>query len=202
MKQAEDRVHRIGQTSSVNITYLVFADSIDSFVAQKLAQKREMIHKVLNYDGSQDHMSEAVDNANRAVATQSALAELLKEEQDAEVALVLKKARSVYLSCLVLLASIFGRIHIPFTAVIVLFVVRQDIDNIIFRRQEKQDYILTFGKYQGLGISMVYKCYPSYYKWLKGVAQGELAQQKMNAVKAPEWCEKIIAYDDKVQSRS
>ncbi len=48
MQQAEDRCHRIGQTQSVNIQYLVFENSVDSKMAHTLVTKMAVIHEALD----------------------------------------------------------------------------------------------------------------------------------------------------------
>jgi SWI/SNF-related matrix-associated actin-dependent regulator 1 of chromatin subfamily A len=46
--QAEDRIHRIGQTRNVVIQYLVFDGSLDSHMARKLAEKMEIISRAVD----------------------------------------------------------------------------------------------------------------------------------------------------------
>jgi SWI/SNF-related matrix-associated actin-dependent regulator 1 of chromatin subfamily A len=46
--QAEDRIHRIGQTRSVVIQYLVFDGSLDAYMAKKLAEKMEIISRAVD----------------------------------------------------------------------------------------------------------------------------------------------------------
>lgn len=46
--QAEDRIHRIGQTRGVLIQYLVFDGSLDAVMAHKVAQKMEVIAKAVD----------------------------------------------------------------------------------------------------------------------------------------------------------
>merc|ERR1719162_2374734 len=52
--QAEDRVHRIGQKSSVNIHYLVAADTVDDMIWNSVGHKIEVVSKVC--DGRTDHL--------------------------------------------------------------------------------------------------------------------------------------------------
>lgn len=61
--QAEDRACRIGQTRSVNVTYMIGADTIDEFVRSVLISKAHMIDqllegKALEKDVNSDVMSE------------------------------------------------------------------------------------------------------------------------------------------------
>jgi SWI/SNF-related matrix-associated actin-dependent regulator of chromatin subfamily A-like protein 1 len=49
--QAEDRAYRIGQTGTVNVTYLVGIGTIDSFVADILASKAGLVAAVVEGDG-------------------------------------------------------------------------------------------------------------------------------------------------------
>jgi SWI/SNF-related matrix-associated actin-dependent regulator 1 of chromatin subfamily A len=46
--QAEDRIHRIGQTRNVIIHYLVFDGSLDAYMAKKLAEKMEIISRAVD----------------------------------------------------------------------------------------------------------------------------------------------------------
>jgi SWI/SNF-related matrix-associated actin-dependent regulator 1 of chromatin subfamily A len=46
--QAEDRIHRIGQTRNVVIQYLVFDGSLDAHMARKLAEKMEIISRAVD----------------------------------------------------------------------------------------------------------------------------------------------------------
>jgi len=46
--QAEDRLHRIGQTAPVLIQHLVFDDSLDSHLAKVLVEKQEVIDRALD----------------------------------------------------------------------------------------------------------------------------------------------------------
>lgn len=62
--QAEDRTHRIGQENSVNIHYLLAADTIEEKIAQMLDRKRKVLDSVL--DG-------------KMTETESLLSELIKE---------------------------------------------------------------------------------------------------------------------------
>ena len=48
MEQAEDRVHRVGQKSSVTIYYLYSESTLDSFIMRKLDRKFDLLNKTLN----------------------------------------------------------------------------------------------------------------------------------------------------------
>lgn len=48
MAQAEDRAHRIGQKDSVQVDYLVYDGSTDSYLAQMLLEKEENISKTMD----------------------------------------------------------------------------------------------------------------------------------------------------------
>lgn len=48
MSQAEDRCHRIGQTSAVTVQHLVLKDSLDARIAATLVQKQEIIDRALD----------------------------------------------------------------------------------------------------------------------------------------------------------
>lgn len=48
MKQAEDRIHRVGQNANmVNIHYMVFAGSLDANIAYRLIEKEDVIQKTI-----------------------------------------------------------------------------------------------------------------------------------------------------------
>ena len=46
--QAEDRAYRIGQTRTVNVTYMVAADTIDDFVQSVLEKKAALVSAVVD----------------------------------------------------------------------------------------------------------------------------------------------------------
>lgn len=47
MQQAEDRIHRIGQTAdSVNIIYMVYRDSLDANIAYRLCEKEDVLNEM------------------------------------------------------------------------------------------------------------------------------------------------------------
>lgn len=46
--QAEDRAYRIGQTKTVNVTYMVATDTVDAFVQEALAVKTKMVEAVVD----------------------------------------------------------------------------------------------------------------------------------------------------------
>jgi len=48
MKQAEDRIHRVGQYADmVNIHYMVYTNSLDANIAYRLIEKNDIIHKTI-----------------------------------------------------------------------------------------------------------------------------------------------------------
>lgn len=47
LTQAEDRCHRIGQKNAVNVQYLVFENSIDAMLAEKLISKTKVIDEIM-----------------------------------------------------------------------------------------------------------------------------------------------------------
>jgi SWI/SNF-related matrix-associated actin-dependent regulator 1 of chromatin subfamily A len=51
--QAEDRIHRIGQAETCHIHYLVYADSVDAFIAKKVVKKKDVIEKILDKKGDE-----------------------------------------------------------------------------------------------------------------------------------------------------
>ncbi|GAF92438.1 unnamed protein product, partial [marine sediment metagenome] len=48
LTQAEDRPHRIGQKESVLVQHLVFEDSVDAYMVQKLIAKQAVIHEAMD----------------------------------------------------------------------------------------------------------------------------------------------------------
>ena len=52
VSQAEDRAHRIGQRNSVLVQHIVFEDSIDAVMAQRIILKQEIIDRALDVDGA------------------------------------------------------------------------------------------------------------------------------------------------------
>lgn len=50
LTQAEDRLHRIGQKTTVQSQYIVVDDSIDNYMIKKILEKMETIEKVVNSD--------------------------------------------------------------------------------------------------------------------------------------------------------
>jgi len=63
--QAEDRAHRIGQQSSVNIHYLVASGTIDDMIWKSVYHKVEVVSKLC--DGRQDHLVASVSGAAQAL---------------------------------------------------------------------------------------------------------------------------------------
>ena len=60
MAQAEDRVHRLGQTESVLIQYLVFDDSLDAVMTQMLVAKANVSDKALDRDVDPKDLSDII----------------------------------------------------------------------------------------------------------------------------------------------
>jgi hypothetical protein len=50
--QAEDRAYRIGQTNTVNVTYLLARNTVDGFVARALAVKSGLIRAIVEGEAS------------------------------------------------------------------------------------------------------------------------------------------------------
>ena len=66
--QAEDRAYRIGQTRTVNVTYMVAADTIDDFVQMVLEKKARLVSAIV--DGTamaQDVSGDVLDELQRAL---------------------------------------------------------------------------------------------------------------------------------------
>jgi hypothetical protein len=82
--QAEDRAYRIGQTRTVNVTYMVAADTIDDFVQSVLEKKAALVSavvdgKALSPDLSGDVLDE-LQRALRAVSSELADPNALADE--------------------------------------------------------------------------------------------------------------------------
>lgn len=63
--QAEDRAHRIGQKSSVNVHYLVARGTLDDIMWPLVAHKVEIVSAMC--DGKKDHLVANVSSAERAM---------------------------------------------------------------------------------------------------------------------------------------
>jgi hypothetical protein len=74
--QAEDRAYRIGQTRTVNVTYMIAADTIDEFVQTVLERKRALVTAVVDGQALAPDVSgdvlEELQRAVRALASASA----------------------------------------------------------------------------------------------------------------------------------
>lgn len=57
LQQAEDRCHRIGQTESVNVEYLVLEGSLDAYMANTVVGKMAVIEKALDTTPQGDFLS-------------------------------------------------------------------------------------------------------------------------------------------------
>jgi SWI/SNF-related matrix-associated actin-dependent regulator 1 of chromatin subfamily A len=66
--QAEDRAYRIGQTRTVNVTYLIAANTIDEFVQTVLERKRTLVTAVVDGQAlAPDVSGDVLDELQRAV---------------------------------------------------------------------------------------------------------------------------------------
>jgi len=68
--QAEDRAHRIGQKSSVNVHYLVASGTIDDIIWPSVSRKVEVVSKMC--DGRADHLVAAYTAMDAAVSAAGA----------------------------------------------------------------------------------------------------------------------------------
>lgn len=70
--QAEDRAYRIGQTQTVNVTYVVARDTIDEFVQAVLQTKTALVSAVVDgtalAEGESESVLEALERAVRALS--------------------------------------------------------------------------------------------------------------------------------------
>ena len=74
--QAEDRAYRIGQTGTVNVTYIVAAGTIDDFVQMVLERKARLVSAIV--DGramAQDLSGDVLDELQRALREMSSATE-------------------------------------------------------------------------------------------------------------------------------
>ena len=66
--QAEDRAYRIGQTRTVNVTYMIAADTIDDFVQMVLEKKARLVSAIVDGKAmAQDLSGDILDELQRAV---------------------------------------------------------------------------------------------------------------------------------------
>lgn len=66
--QAEDRAYRIGQTRTVNVTYMTAADTIDDFVQGVLERKRALMSAIVDGQAlAPDVSGDVLDELQRAV---------------------------------------------------------------------------------------------------------------------------------------
>ena len=72
-RQAEDRVHRIGQTKSVSVYKLVAQDTVDSRIYECAEEKRKLEKRLLCTAESEEEENE--DTANQ----QAAISKILQE---------------------------------------------------------------------------------------------------------------------------
>ena len=71
--QAEDRAYRIGQTRTVNVTYLVARDTIDDFVQAVLETKAALVNAVVEGKAlAADSVGSVLDELQRALRAISA----------------------------------------------------------------------------------------------------------------------------------
>jgi hypothetical protein len=71
--QAEDRAYRIGQTRTVNVTYMVAADTIDDFVQGVLEKKSALVSAVVDGKAlAPDLSGDVLDELQRALRAVSA----------------------------------------------------------------------------------------------------------------------------------
>jgi SWI/SNF-related matrix-associated actin-dependent regulator 1 of chromatin subfamily A len=85
--QAEDRAYRIGQTRTVNVTYMVAAGTIDDFVQSVLERKAALVNAVVDGKAlAPDLSGDVLDELRRAVRTiSSGLSDLPHAIEDDEL---------------------------------------------------------------------------------------------------------------------
>ncbi|HEY8470798.1 MAG TPA: DEAD/DEAH box helicase [Longimicrobiales bacterium] len=97
--QAEDRAYRIGQTNTVNVTYVVAAGTVDDFVRELLEAKAALVEGVVEGRALTDAATrDVLSELERLIGELSPqLAELRLEDLDAEdAAAVLREAAQVF----------------------------------------------------------------------------------------------------------
>eukprot|EP00929_Paragymnodinium_shiwhaense_P031338 TRINITY_DN17576_c0_g1_i1.p1 TRINITY_DN17576_c0_g1~~TRINITY_DN17576_c0_g1_i1.p1 ORF type:complete len:925 (-),score=271.70 TRINITY_DN17576_c0_g1_i1:183-2957(-) len=88
--QAEDRAHRIGQVSSVNIHYLVAPGTVDDFIWPSVSKKIDIVSRIC--DGKRDKLAATVSSADRAIGEAGlASAEVIEDDMDKLVSNVAKR---------------------------------------------------------------------------------------------------------------
>ena len=82
--QAEDRAYRIGQTRTVNVTYMVAADTMDDFVQSVLEKKSALVKAVVDGKALAPELSgDVLDELQRALrAVSSGFADVGSRHQD------------------------------------------------------------------------------------------------------------------------
>jgi SWI/SNF-related matrix-associated actin-dependent regulator 1 of chromatin subfamily A len=95
--QAEDRAYRIGQTRTVNVTYMVAADTMDDFVQSVLEKKGALVQAVVDGKALAPELSgDVLDELQRALrAVSSGFADLAHgdHEDDDLIERLLRQAR-------------------------------------------------------------------------------------------------------------
>jgi SWI/SNF-related matrix-associated actin-dependent regulator 1 of chromatin subfamily A len=65
LSQAEDRCHRIGQQDSVLVQHVMFENSIDAYLAQKIVSKQEIIEQAV--DITKESASEPINEESELI---------------------------------------------------------------------------------------------------------------------------------------
>lgn len=86
--QAEDRLHRIGQKSTVLVQYLVINDSIDSYMINKILSKIEIIESVVDSKKVQKpyDVSDFINDFKESEEIENSKPEILKKYVSDEIA--------------------------------------------------------------------------------------------------------------------
>jgi SWI/SNF-related matrix-associated actin-dependent regulator 1 of chromatin subfamily A len=89
MVQAEDRVHRVGQTNSVQVDYLVYDDSLDAYLCKTLLHKESLIAQAMDNtsepgsaDADVDAFLATIELKKQALAEEE-MEKVRKEEEEA-----------------------------------------------------------------------------------------------------------------------
>jgi len=92
--QAEDRAYRIGQTGTVNVSYLVAGGTIDEFVASTLATKSQLIDAVVEGEAPAESVLDALERLVSEISPRLADAESAATSDDAVDRLLVEVSRS------------------------------------------------------------------------------------------------------------
>lgn len=96
--QAEDRAYRIGQTSTVNVTYMVGRNTVDEFIRTVLETKAELIDQMVGGKAlPQDFQRDVLGEMRRVMRVlQPSIVALLAQPEDTEMDSLLRQASQAF----------------------------------------------------------------------------------------------------------